>query len=197
MTHQSDFVEIPGSKEINFELPPLLLSNRKPFGQKTFEVAKVIAENDCLDSSIIFDERKSEIIKYDLACNLAEKYSDLCTKWSMGDSIMRWIGECESQFAMTPPLANILRPQVWPRVGQYSFVMLLQDKHIADQADLRTAIGLRLSFRQLHLKTLTGDFLMYLSPVVTEKVYNQWVDLTPQPIKKLPPERFHFQVIKM
>ncbi|HMF75678.1 MAG TPA: hypothetical protein VK604_08465, partial [Bryobacteraceae bacterium] len=63
---------------------------------------------------------------------------------------------------------------------------------------LEKAVGLRLAFRQMPpIRCCSDQFLFYLNTSVAQSAYKTWLDLTPNPIASLPPERFQFDVVNM
>lgn len=201
------FVEIPGDKL--HELPPLLVRSTPAVKRldRVMEMAEdIVQSEELLDESAVAEftpEFELERRKMDLAVNLVEQYLTFVYCWHWGDGIIEWIRQCETTFQFTQPLRNVLRPDVWPHAGRSSFVQLIADKaahkeiHSGDM-NLERAVGMRLTFRQPPpIKCFSNQFLLYLNTTVATSAYSTWAGLAPAPICSLPPERFHFDLVKL
>jgi hypothetical protein len=197
------FVEIPGDKL--HELPPLLVRSGPGVKRldKVMELAGDLVQSEELLAEAVADEYTPAIElerrKMDLAINLVEQYLTFVRCWYWGDGILEWIRQCETTFQFTQTLRNVLRPDVWPHAGRSSFVTLLTDKSVnSEGVDLHRAVGLRLTFRQPPpINCFSNQFLFYLNSTVASTAYSTWSQLAPDPISSLPPERFHFDLIRM
>lgn len=197
------YVQIAGEK--THELPPLLVRDapRVKRMDKMVDMATELVEQDSLiplappmdDAESLDFERR----RFDLALQFADQYLNLLAHWYWGDGIVGWIRQCETTFELSTELRSLLRPDVWPHAGRTSFITLLRDKNIdAGPIDMNKAIGLRLAFRQLPpLRYCSDQFLIYLNDSVASSAFDTWSRMLPDPISSLPPERFHFQVVKM
>jgi hypothetical protein len=197
------FVELPGEK--THELPPLLIRGVTD-GTPTdlvIELANDIIEDEDLIPGLPADDwacgADVERRKMDLAVNLAEQYFGMLNEWKWGDSILEWIRQCEITFESRIDLRALLRPDVWPHAGRSSFVTLLADKDVkVPGVEFTNAVGLRLTFRHPPpISCFSNQFLFYLNASVANSAYSRWAAMSPDPIAALPPERFHFQVVKM
>jgi hypothetical protein len=193
---QRNFVEINGLKK-TFELPPLLLSRGTSIGEKTFRSAKTLVELELFSNPLTAKEADLEEAKECMAIALVEKYRIFRNTWSLGNSVIKWIWECEEVFKYNPILQNVLNHDVWPHAGQHSFVSLLEDKAIPFNGyDVRAGVGLRM----LYPKPLPIDFLTTYSLImrqmeIGESNYDHWANSTPKPVSSLPPEKFHFDTL--
>jgi hypothetical protein len=135
----------------------------------------------------------------DLALNLVDQYLGLLSHWHWGDAVIEWIRQCEITFDARLELRNLLRSDVWPHAGRSSFVTLLGDKAVKTEGvQLEKAVGLRLAFRQMPpIRCCTDQFLFYLNNSVAQTAYRTWLNMTPNPISSLPPERFEFAIVNM
>jgi hypothetical protein len=197
------FVELPGEK--THELPPLLIrgvTDGTPTDQ-VIELANGIIEDEDLIPGLPADDwacgADVERRKMDLAVNLAEQYLGMLNEWKWGDSILEWIRQCEITFESRIDLRALLRPDIWPHASRSSFVTLLSDKDVkAPGVAFTNAVGLRLTFRQPPpISCFSDQFLFYLNASVANSAYSRWAAMSPDPVSALPPERFHFQVVKM
>ncbi len=193
------FVEIPGERQ--HELPPLLVHSSK-YGkrlEKVMGMAEQIVQSEDLLEIDIEGDPNFERRKMDLAINLVDQYLTFLTHWHWGNGIVEWIRQCETTFQVNQDLRRVLRADVWPHASRSSFVTLLADKKVRpDGVDLQRAVGMRLTFRQPPpIGCFSNQFLFYLNGSVALSAFHTWSDLAPSPISSLPPERFHFQVVKM
>ena len=202
------FVEIPGSQ--THELPPLLVRT-SPGVQRLDRVmdmaSGLIDQEDMIPLPAVevpeADRRRTEMDlerrRMDLALNLVEQYLGFVQQWQWGDGILEWIRQCETTFGTRLELRNLLRADVWPHAGRSSFVVLLEDKAVASGGvKIEKAVGMRLTFRQPPpLKCFSNQFLFYLNSSVASTAYQTWAAMSVTPISSLPPERFHFEVVKM
>jgi hypothetical protein len=197
------FVEIPGDK--THELPPLLVRTSPDGGrsEEVFGMATNLVESEELIPNLPADEwvpeGDVERRKMDLAINLVEQYLGFVAHWRWGDSVLEWIRQCEVTFDRRVDLRHLLRPDIWPHASRSSFVVLLGDKDVPTHGiELEQAVGLRLTFRQPPpISFFSDQFLFYLNPSVATSAYRKWVQMSPEPISSLPPERFHFEVVDM
>ena len=197
------FVEVPGGK--THELPPLLVKTVPDVKRldKIMGVANEIIEREDMVPAIASDgvasEESIERRKMDLALNLVDQYLGLLTHWNWGDAVIEWIRQCEITFGTRLELRNLLRSDVWPHAGRSSFVTLLEDKAVKTEGvQLEKAVGLRLAFRQMPpIRCCSDQFLFYLNNSVANSAYKTWLDMTPNPISSLPPERFAFEIVNM
>jgi hypothetical protein len=197
------FVEVAGGK--THELPPLLVKtvpDVKRLDKMMGIAAEIIEQEDMVQSvaadAMVADEQV-ERRKMDLALNLVDQYLGLLSYWHWGDAVVEWIRQCEITFGTRLELRNLLRSDVWPHAGRSSFVTLLEDKAIETRGiTLEKAVGLRLAFRQMPpIRCCSDQFLFYLNTSVAQSAYKTWLDMTPNPIASLPPERFQFDVVNM
>lgn len=197
------FVEIPG--DMLHELPPLLVRSAPAVKRldRVMEMASDMVQSEELLAESAADEFTPEIElerrKMDLAINLVEQYLIFVHCWHWGDGIIEWIRQCETTFQFSQTLRSVLRPDVWPHAGRSSFVTLLADKSVdSEGVDLQRAVGMRLTFRQPPpIKCFSNQFLFYLNSTVASSAYSTWSQMAPDPIASLPPERFHFDLIRM
>jgi len=197
------FVEVPGGK--THELPPLLVKTVPDVKRldKIMGVANEIIEREDMVPAVASDgvasEESIERRKMDLALNLVDQYLGLLTHWNWGDAVIEWIRQCEITFGTRLELRNLLRSDVWPHAGRSSFVTLLEDKAVKTEGvQLEKAVGLRLAFRQMPpIRCCSDQFLFYLNNSVANSAYKTWLDMTPNPISSLPPERFAFEIVNM
>lgn len=197
------FVEVPGGK--THELPPLLVKTVPDVKRldKIMGVASEIIEREDMVPAVASDgvasEESIERRKMDLALNLVDQYLGLLTHWNWGDAVIEWIRQCEITFGTRIELRNLLRSDVWPHAGRSSFVTLLEDKAVKTEGvQLEKAVGLRLAFRQMPpIRCCSDQFLFYLNNSVANSAYKTWLDMTPNPISSLPPERFAFEIVNM
>jgi hypothetical protein len=197
------FVEVPGGK--THELPPLLVKTVPDVKRldKIMGVANEIIEREDMVPAVASDgvasEESIERRKMDLALNLVDQYLGLLTHWNWGDAVIEWIRQCEITFGTRMELRNLLRSDVWPHAGRSSFVTLLEDKAVKTEGvQLEKAVGLRLAFRQMPpIRCCSDQFLFYLNNSVANSAYKTWLDMTPNPISSLPPERFAFEIVNM
>jgi hypothetical protein len=197
------FVEVPGGK--THELPPLLVKTVPEVKRldKMMDVASQIIDQEDMAQTIGTDalatEEMVERRKMDLALSLVDQYLSLMSHWHWGDAVVEWIRQCEITFGSRLELRNLLRNDVWPHAGRSSFVTLLEDKAVKTRGvTLGKAVGLRLAFRQMPpIRCCSDQFLFYLNNSVAQSAYKTWLDMTPNPISSLPPERFQFDVVNM
>jgi hypothetical protein len=190
------FVEIPGST--THELPPLLVKSSpdvKRLDRVMGMAQDLIEQEDMLaDVPDVLDRRRM-----DLALNLVDQYLAFVAQWQWGDSIVEWIRQCETTFDARLELRNLMRNDLWPHAGRSSFVTLLSDKDVeTGGVALEKAVGMRLTFREPPpLKCFSNQFLLYLNTTVANSAYQTWSAMSKAPVSSLPPERFHFDVIRM
>jgi hypothetical protein len=197
------FVEVPGGK--THELPPLLVKTVPDVKRldKIMGVATAIIEREDMVPAVASDgvasEESIERRKMDLALNLVDQYLGLLTHWNWGDAVIEWIRQCEITFGTRIELRNLLRSDVWPHAGRSSFVTLLEDKAVKTEGvQLEKAVGLRLAFREMPpIRCCSDQFLFYLNNSVANSAYKTWLEMTPNPISSLPPERFAFEIVNM
>lgn len=197
------FVEISGERML--ELPPLLVHAHTAMKRmdRVVGMAEKMVENDLLVFPALPPDAAMELEmdrhRMDLAIQLSEHYLNLRYKWQWGDDVLEWIRQCETTFETNPQLRPLLRPDLWPHAGRSSFVRLLEDKAISTSGvALETAVGLRLSFRQLPpFSCCTDQFLFYLNEKISQSAYQAWSAMGPSEAASLPPERFHFDVVTM
>jgi hypothetical protein len=197
------FVEIPGDR--THELPPLLIRPAREANQmeRAMQMASHVVESeDMLPPPVIEIAEISEMLeqrKLELALQLVEHYQGLVNQWRLGDSILEWIRQCETTFETRLELRPLLRPDIWPRASRVNFVTLLRDKDVDTQGiEPEGAVGMRLAFRQPPpLRCFSDQFLMYLQGKIATTAFETWAQLSPAPNPAFPPERFHFDVVKM
>jgi hypothetical protein len=154
------------------------------------EAEEMLAVTDA--SQDIVEQRK-----FDLACQLAERYRGLFSHWFWGDSILDWVRQCEITFENEDTLRKLLHPDVWPHASRASFVELLRAKALPiGGVTLEKAVGLRLTFRQLPpIDCMSSQFLFYLDSTLADTAYQTWSHLALTNPALLPPDRFHFDVV--
>lgn len=197
------FVEVPGGK--THELPPLLVKtvpDVKRVGKMMDVAAEIIEQEDMiptLPADNLTSEDAVERRKMDLALNLVDQYLGLLSHWHWGDAVIEWIRQCEITFGGRLELRHLLKSDVWPHAGRSSFVTLLEDKAVKTKGvELEKAVGLRLAFRQMPpIRCCSDQFLFYLNNSVAKTAYQTWLEMTPNPISSLPPERFMFDIVNM
>ena len=197
------FVEVPGGR--THELPPLLVKTVpevKRVDKMMGIAADMIDQEDMIPlavGDVLASEDALERRKLDLALNLVDQYLGLLNHWQWGDAVVEWIRQCEITFGARPELRNLLRSDLWPHAGRSSFVTLLTDKSVKTSGVLiEKAVGLRLAFRQMPpIRCCSDQFLFYLNNSVANTAYHTWLNMTPNPIASLPPERFMFDVVNM
>lgn len=197
------FVEVPGGK--THELPPLLVKtvpDVKRLDKMMSIAAEIIEQEDMIPSTpadTLVAEESVERRKMDLALNLVDEYLGLLSHWHWGDAVLEWIRQCEITFGARIELRNLLCSDLWPHAGRSSFVTLLEDKAIKTEGvQLEKAVGLRLAFRQMPpIRCCSDQFLFYLNNSVAQTAFRTWLNMTPNPISSLPPERFAFEVVNM
>ena len=197
------FVEVPGGK--THELPPLLVKtvpDVKRVDKMVCFATDMIEQEDMIApvaGDALASEEMVERRKMDLALNLVDQYFGLLSHWHWGDAVIEWIRQCEITFGARLELRNLLRCDLWPHAGRSSFVRLLEDKAVKTSGvQLEKAVGLRLAFRQMPpMRCCSDQFLFYLNNSVARTAYTTWLNMTPNPISSLPPERFQFEVVNM
>ena len=197
------FVEVPGGK--THDLPPLLVKTAPDVKRldKMMSIAAEIIEQEDMVPPVMNDQvADGEAVdrrKMDLALNLVDQYLGLLSHWHWGDAVVEWIRQCEITFGARLELRHLLRSDVWPHAGRSSFVTLLEDKAVKTQGvQLAKAVGLRLAFRQMPpIRCCSDQFLFYLNNSVAKTAYHTWLEMTPNPISSLPPERFQFDIVNM
>ncbi|HTS63765.1 MAG TPA: hypothetical protein VMH28_17190 [Candidatus Acidoferrales bacterium] len=188
------YIEIPGSK--THELPPLLVH---PAGDAPADLSAVMVEAEDMLAATDAAEEVVEQRKFDLACQLAERYRGLLSHWFWGDSILEWVRQCEITFEGEDTLRKLLHPDVWPHASRASFVELLREKALPiGGVTLEKAVGLRLTFRQPPpIDCFSSQFLFYLDSPVADSAYQTWSHLVREMPSLLPPHRFHFDVLNV
>ena len=188
------YIEIPGSK--THVLPPLLVH---PGGETPADLSSVMVEAEDMLAATDASEDVLEQRKFDLACQLAERYRGLLSHWFWGDSILEWIRQCEITFENEDTLRRLLHPDVWPHASRASFVELLREKALPNAGGtLEKAVGLRLTFRQPPpIDCFSSQFLFYLDSRVADSAYQTWSHLVLDVPTLLPPDRFHFDVLSV
>lgn len=192
------YIDIPGSQ--THELPPLLVHGAADLPrQETAELASVMVEAEEMLSDSDADPDTIERRKFDLAVKLTEQYRGLLSHWSWGDSVLEWIRQCEITFESRETLRQLLHPDLWPHASRASFVTLLMEKRVPTPGvALERAVGLRLTFRQPPpIDCCSNQFLFYLKSSVADSAYQTWSHLVPQAPALFPPERFHFEVLRL
>src|SRR5689334_16469210 len=114
------YIEIPGSD--THELPPLLVH---PNAEASGDLSSVMVEAEEMLAATDVSEEIVEQRKFDLACQLTERYRGVLSHWMWGDSILEWIRQCEITFDTEDVLRKLLHPDVWPHASRASFVELL------------------------------------------------------------------------
>jgi hypothetical protein len=186
------YIEIPGSK--THELPPLLVH---PATESSPDLNSVMVEAEEMLAPSDAAEEVLEQRKFDLACQLAERYRGLLSHWCWGDSILDWVRQCEITFESEDTLRKLLHPDVWPHASRASFVELLREKALPiGGVTLEKAVGLRLTFRQPPpIACFSSQFLFFLDSTVADSAYQTWSHLVTAEPALLPPDRFHFDVL--
>jgi hypothetical protein len=186
------YIEIPGDK--THELPPLLVS---PGTESGADLNSVMGEAEEMLALTGASEEIWEQRKFDLACQLAERYQGLLAHWFWGDSILDWVRQCEISFENEDTLRKLVHPDVWPHASRASFVELLRAKALPiGGVTLEKAVGLRLAFRQPPpIDCVSNQFLFYLDSTITNSAYDRWSHLSMTELALLPPDRFHFDVV--
>jgi hypothetical protein len=186
------YIEIPGSK--THELPPLLVH---PATEPAPDLNSVMVEAEEMLAAVDAAEEVVEQRKFDLACQLTERYRGLLSHWFWGDSILDWIRQCEITFESEETLRKLLHPDVWPHASRASFVELLREKALPiGGVALEKAVGLRLTFRQPPpIDCFSSQFLFFLDSTVADSAYHTWSHLVTVAPALLPPDRFHFDVL--
>jgi len=200
VTENRIFVDVPGSR--THELPPLLLGkpivrNRLHDIWEMVEEAVLPIDERAESDSIVVREAKVKE-KADLTLNLATAYSAFLTHWTFGDNVFEWIRQCETEFGNRMELRGLIQTNVWPHAGRAIFVTLLNDKAVdTGDVELEKAVGMRLTFRRPpRPKNLSKEFLMSLNNTVALTAYQTWTGMLNSPVSSLPPNRFHFEVLK-
>src|ERR1041384_7923689 len=178
------YIEIPGNK--THELPPLLVS---PGTEPEADLRSVMGEAEEMLALTDATEEVVEQRKFDLACQLTERYRGLLSHWFWGDSILDWVRQCEITFECEDTLRKLLHPDVWPHASRASFVELLMDKAVPTHGiALEKAVGLRLTFRQPPpINCFSNQFLFYLNSTVADTAYQTSWHLIPQATALFPP----------
>ena len=186
------YIEIPGSK--THELPPLLVH---PATEPAPDLKSVMVEAEEMLAEVDAAQEVVEQRKFDLACQLTERYRGLLSHWFWGDSILDWIRQCEITFESEETLRKLLHPDVWPHASRASFVELLREKALPiGGVTLEKAVGLRLTFRQPPpIDCFSSQFLFFLDSTLADSAYQTWSHLVTTAPALLPPDRFHFDVL--
>ena len=187
------YLPIPG--DTVHELPPLLVNHVTPgraAAKMLADARDLVAHEDMVSPT----EDNAPDRELGLALNIVEAYMGIHKQWLLGDSIISWITQCETTFGNRAALRPLLATDVWPKASRASFVILLEDKSVADTHELETSVGLRLAFRKLPpINCASEHFIFYLKDSLGETAYKTWADRGSY--KALPPERFHFDVVDM
>lgn len=193
-----EFLKLPGSEDQKYELPPLLWSD-EPF--RKHEILKgttyIVRSDEMKIESALVAPKIIEMREYDLNLQLAASYKEILQIWRCGDSIFRWIEQCE--YTMRLPghtLGPLVQTNVWPNPDRVRFLELLRDKKVTipHGVNIEKAVGMRLHYRKLPgPRYFSGSALLYSSKNLADLVYKNWIEQVPKPIKFLPPEQFHFQ----
>ncbi len=197
------FVEVPGGK--THELPPLLVKTAPHPRRmdKMMGIANDIIEQEemvlATSGEMPVADELLERRRMDMALNLVDQYMGLMAHWQWGDSVIEWIRQCEITFGTRLELRNLLASDLWPHAGRSSFVTLLEDKAVPTPGvNLEKAVGLRLAFRKMPpIQCCSDQFLFYLNGCVATTAYQTWINMIPNPVASLPPERFSFEVVNM
>jgi hypothetical protein len=189
------YIDIPGSK--THELPPLLVHSAVEHAPAE-DIDSVLGEAEEMLSVSDASPDVIEQRRFELALQLRQQYKGLVSHWLWGDSILEWVRQCEITFGSEDTLRNFLHPDVWPHASRASFVTLLMEKDVPTHGvSVNKAVGLRLIFREPSpLHCFSGHFLFFLSPVVADTAYTSWSGLAAGDPALLPPDRFHFDVVK-
>ena len=189
------YIELPGTG--THELPPLLVHAE---AGPAPDLDGVLVEAEEMLSAEAASDAVIEQRKMDLALQLAERYKALTAHWHWGDDVLEWIRQCEITFECEDVLRKLLHPDVWPHASRAAFVTLLRDKGVpADgRVALEKAVGLRLAFRQPPpIDCCSSQFLFYLNSPVADSAFQAWSHLAPGDGMLLPPDRFHFDVLRL
>ncbi len=193
------YIAIPGTRM--HELPPLLvhLAGDGAPEDGGSGLDSVMPEAEEMLSVTGADPLEIERRTLDLALQLTAKYRALMSHWLWGDSVLEWIRQCEITFECEETLRALLHPDVWPHASRSSFVTLLREKHVpTNGVALEQAVGLRLTFRQPPpVDCFSNQFLLYLNGTVADTAYRTWSHLAAHGPARLPPERFHFEVLDL
>jgi hypothetical protein len=186
------YIDIPGIKK--HELPPLLVSAGT---EAAADFMSVMGEAEEMLALTDADEEIVQQRKFDLACQLTERYRGVLSHWTWGDSILDWVRQCEITFENEDTLRKLLHPDVWPHASRASFVELLRAKALPiGGVTLEKAVGLRLTFRQPPpIDCMSSQFLFYLDSTIADTAYQTWSHLATTNPALLPPHRFHFDVV--
>ena len=188
------YIEVPGLGM--HELPPLLVRSvpedvsREDLVERATEIVEAEdmvaqAEPDTMDQR-----------KLDLALHLTDQYRGLLLHWAWGDSVLKWIRQCEITFEAAAALRPLLSRDVWPHAARSSFVDLLLDKRVSARGvAIDRAVGTRLTFRQPPpIDCCSNQFLFFLNSRLASTAYETWAQLSPESAAHLPPDRFHFEI---
>src|SRR5580692_2728146 len=195
------YIEVPGAGM--HELPPLLVRSIPEDADRANLVERATAiielEDMIEDAPPDAPPHTREQRMLDLALHLTDQYFGLLTHWAWGDSVLEWIRQCETTFAATSALRNLLSRDVWPHAARSSFVDLLVDKHVPTRGvAIDRAVGMRLTFRQPPpLDCCSDQFLFFLNSRLAGAAYETWARLSPESTAHLPPNRFHFEIHDM
>src|SRR5262249_50072593 len=119
------YIEVPGNQM--HELPPLLVHpGTEPAGDLSSVMGEAEEMLGITDASVEVLEQR----KFDLACQLTERYRGVLSHWFWGDSILEWVRQCEITFESQDTLRKLLHPDVWPHASRASFVELLREKGV-------------------------------------------------------------------
>ncbi len=180
------------------ELPPLLVHHgaRADWARVVRRAARIVEGEEMLPEAPgdVLEQRKLE-----LAITLAEQYRALLSHWQWGDSILEWIRQCEITFESQATLRQLLHPDVWPHASRSSFVTLLIEKSAPPpEVPVEQAVGLRLTFRQPPpIDFFSNQFLFYLNSTVAGTAYSTWARMGGDTVGLFPPDRFHFEIVRM
>lgn len=197
MSETGRYVEIPGGG--THELPPLLVRGASEHTDLEQIMASGIVEAEDMLPPFSGHGEDADQRKFELALQLAHMYRGVVSHWQWGDSILEWIRQCEMTFDFDSTLRALLHPDVWPHASRSSFVTLLQEKHVETGGiAVEKAVGLRLTFRQPPpIDCFSNHFLIFLNSPVADSAYQTWSHLGPNGAALLPPDRFHFEVVKL
>jgi hypothetical protein len=195
---ESRYIDIPGIK--THELPPLLVHcGAERAMESSGDLNSVLPEAEDMLAASDAAEEVMEQRKFELALQLTAQYKGLLSQWFWGDSVLEWIRQCEITFESEATLRKLLHPDVWPHASRASFVALLLEKHVPTHGvALDRAVGMRLAFRQPPpIGCVSSQFLVYLNSTIADTAYQTWSHLIPDAAELFPPERFHFDVLRL
>jgi len=188
------YIAVPGAG--THELPPLLVrtvpedTSREELVERATDIVEAEDMVPGADADVMFHR------KLDLAIHLTDQYIGLLAHWAWGDSVIEWIRQCETTFAASNALRDLLSRDVWPHAARSSFVDLLLDKEVPTHGvALDRAVGMRLTFRQPPpIDCCSDQFLFFLNGRLAGAAYETWAQMSPDATACFPPDRFHFEV---